>query len=129
MALIFKARALAAKVLTFAHKTERKVPTSISNPAVQHSPQRLRGDAMKADPSDLSTLWLLAAGLATGIAAITAYIFKLFSNKRTSLVVKMGDLQIKIEGAISKEQANTIVKAISDSKALEEHPSKDGGQI
>jgi hypothetical protein len=70
---------------------------------------------------------VLLAVAGASLAAIVTYIFKYVGRKEQQKVeLRMGDLKISIEGKLSNAQANTIVKAITQSNALDNRePNND----
>jgi hypothetical protein len=70
---------------------------------------------------------VLLAAAAASLAAIASYIYKYVNRAEQQKVeLRMGGIRISIEGNLSTAQANTIVKAITESHALDHRePSKD----
>jgi hypothetical protein len=70
---------------------------------------------------------VLLAAASASLAAIVAYILKYLNRKEQQRVeLRMGDVKISIEGKLSSAQANTIVKAITESNALSNREATNG---
>ena len=81
---------------------------------------------MAAEPLFLG---LLAAVGAASIAAIVSFVANSLRREVAKQKVEMqiGKVKIMVEGDISQEQANNIVKAITDSNVLPESNTTDAG--